>query len=509
MNIAVRVDASERIGTGHFMRCLTLADALKERGSQIRFICRQLPEHFIEMLAAKGYGYFPLTSIPDRAAADDLFHSSWLGTSQYADAQDTLRALSDRSWHWLIVDHYALDSRWESIVHQNVHPKAPKILVIDDLADRKHDCDVLLDQNFYLDIESRYTGKVAAHCRLLLGPRYALLREEFRLVRKSTCPRTGPVKRILIFFGGIDRNNHTGTAMAAIAQLNIPGLEVDVVIGVQHPCRQQIERECVRYGFHCHVQTMRMAELMAKADLAIGAGGSASWERCCLGLPALAIRTADNQDKLIADSMASGLVYAPDMEENIDTLLPVHIKILQEYDYLRYVLSCNGMETVDGLGAMRVIEHMGINSVEVRVATQDDSDKIFEWRNHPQIRAVSREGNLISREEHQLWFKSVLCNPDRVLLIGQHNGSPLGVVRFDVQRNMAEVSIYLIPGTHHPRQGSLLLKSAEEWLIANRPHVSGIRANVVGGNIPSERLFSGGGYLVESTWYSKRIHVNG
>jgi UDP-2,4-diacetamido-2,4,6-trideoxy-beta-L-altropyranose hydrolase len=131
-------------------------------------------------------------------------------------------------------------------------------------------------------METRYIGKVPNHCRLLLGPRYALLRDEFRRLRDEVKPRTGPVKWILVFFGGMDVDNFTGKALQALVNLGHEDLQVDVVIGAQHPAREAIEATCDRYGYQCHVQTSNMAELMARADLAIGAGGSASWERCCL-----------------------------------------------------------------------------------------------------------------------------------------------------------------------------------------------------------------------------------
>ena len=173
MNIAFRVDASTQIGTGHFMRCLTLADALKQHGAKIRFASRHMPEYLRDMLVVKGHEFMLLDSSPSDAISDGLSHANWLGTSQHADAQDTVQALSGQTWDWLIVDHYALDARWESALRQT----AKNIFVIDDIADRQHDCDVLLDQNLYADMDSRYTGKVPAHCQLLLGPRYALLRD--------------------------------------------------------------------------------------------------------------------------------------------------------------------------------------------------------------------------------------------------------------------------------------------------------------------------------------------
>ena len=198
MNIAFRVDASGQIGTGHFMRCLTLAENLHFKGVVIRFVSRHLPEYLREMLFEKGYELILLNGAFSDSIKDDLPHSHWLECSQQRDAQDSAQALSDRTWDWLIVDHYALDTRWESVMRQGVK----KILVIDDIADRQHDCELLLDQNFYTDMHARYTGKVPAQCKLLIGPRYALLREEFRLLRQQLKPRTGPVKRIHVFFWG-------------------------------------------------------------------------------------------------------------------------------------------------------------------------------------------------------------------------------------------------------------------------------------------------------------------
>jgi UDP-2,4-diacetamido-2,4,6-trideoxy-beta-L-altropyranose hydrolase len=354
-SIAFRVDASSQIGTGHFMRCLTLADILKQQGAQIRFVSRHMPEHLKDMLATKGCEFILLQSKPTQTISTDLFHAQWLGTSQQADAQETSRALSDHKWDWLIVDHYALDGHWESALRQS----AQNILVIDDIADRQHDCDVLLDQNFYTDMNSRYSGKVPSHCQLLLGPRYSLLRDEFRQVREQLKSRTGPVKRILIFFGGIDADNYTGRAIEALSKISIPEPYVDVVIGPQHPCRTQIESLCIKHGFSCHVQTNRMAELVAAADLGVGAGGSACWERCCLGLPTLTLCIAENQQRLIQDSAHSGLLYTPVLGPDVISGLLCHLQALIENPGLRALISRSGMATVDGRGSLRVLRKMG------------------------------------------------------------------------------------------------------------------------------------------------------
>lgn len=502
MNIALRVDASNEIGTGHFMRCLTLADAFKQRGANIRFVSRHMPDHLRDMLSTKGHEFALLNGIPGEEIANDTSHTHWLGVSQAQDAIDTSHALSDQAWDWLVVDHYALDARWESVLRQT----AKSILAIDDIADRQHDCDVLLDQNFYVDMNIRYTGKVSAHCQLLLGPRYALLRDGFRQLREQIKPRTGSVKRILVFFGGIDTDNYTSIAIEALANTNTHDLYVDVVIGSQHPHRKQIEAACNDHGFTCHVQTNRMAELMAAADLAIGAGGSATWERCCLGLPALAICVADNQSKQIADAASEGLLYAPELKDELILVVKRHLSALMENSHLRHVISRNGMQAVDGRGVLRVVGNLRRTSIEIRVARHDDSQKLFEWRNHQTIRAVSRNTDLIDLESHKKWFASVLAAPDKSLLIGQCNGEPIGVVRFDISGDEAEVSIYLIPGIKQSGYGSGLLHNAERWFTANRPEVNKLRAHVFDGNEPSKQLFLGAGYQVESTSYLKALH---
>lgn len=504
MAIAFRVDASPQIGTGHFMRCLTLADALKQRGVQTRFVSRHMPEHLRGMLAAGGHEFEQLTSLPCNGF-DCLSHSHWLGTSQADDAQDTIQSLSDQTWDWLIVDHYALDARWESMLRET----ARNILAIDDIADRQHDCDVLLDQNFYADMETRYAGKVPAHCRLLIGPRYALLREEFRQLRGQVTPRTGPVKRVLVFFGGVDASNCTARAIEALANIGSHGLHVDVVIGAQNPFREQIEAECVRYGFRCYVQTNLMAKLIAEADLAVGAGGSVTWERCCLGLPTLAICASENQSRQIADAASEGLIYAPELKGELSLMVRRHVSALMENCHLRCFISRNGMQAVDGRGVMRVVGSLGCADVEIRVATPDDSPKLFEWRNHPAIRSVSRSTGLIDWESHQKWLTSVLANSGKVLLVGQRQGLPVGVVRFDMRGDEAEVSIYLIPGAKLSGQGQDLLRSAEQWLSRNHPGVCKVCAHVLGGNERSQRLFLDAGYQVGSTFYSKRLLSNG
>jgi len=354
--IAIRTDATSKIGTGHFMRCLTLANELKQRGARIRFVSRDLPVYLRDMLATKGIELALLSSEATENQRGDLAHSHWLGVSQQQDADDTIQALSDQSWDWLVIDHYALDARWESALRAT----AKRIMVIDDIADRKHDCDLLLDQNYYSDMRTRYIGKVSVHCQLLLGPRYALLRDEFQKLRKKVKPRAGSVKRILVFFGGVDADNYTGLAIEALAGVAIGEIQVDVVIGALHPNLSQIELACTEHRYLCHVQTTNMAELMAAADLAIGAGGAASWERCCMGLPALLVALAENQIEIAKalDSIGACVYIGTEETVNSSTIQCAMTNLMENHDQLKSI-SEHALSLVDGMGVERVCQEMG------------------------------------------------------------------------------------------------------------------------------------------------------
>ncbi len=288
------------------MRCFTLANKLKQHGVQIRFISRHLPDYSCEILHKSGYEFIRLNSNSIDEDEDELTHSHWLGRSQEADAKETIKTLSDRVWDWIIVDHYALDARWEVMLRGS----ARHIFVIDDLADRIHDCDLLLDQNIYADIDTRYQNRVTEHTQLLLGPRYVLLREEFQRLRKVARIRTGSVKRLLVIFGGVDSDNYTGRVIEALINIEFVDLCVDVVIGAQHPFREQIISDCLRHGYFCHLQTNRIAELMSGADLAIGACGFTSYEIAAMQLPAILIPVTDIQAAVAKGLAERGIVYA-------------------------------------------------------------------------------------------------------------------------------------------------------------------------------------------------------
>lgn len=351
--IAIRVDASEQIGTGHFMRCLTLADELKQHGVKIRFVSRYLTDHSREMLRERGYEFIGLNSKSVEGDIDELTHAHWLGGSQQVDAKETISVLSDSVWDWMIVDHYALDARWETMLRES----AKHILVIDDLADREHDCDVLLDQNFHADMETRYQGRVPSYCQLLLGPHYVLLREEFQAFRNSAKIRTGSVKRLLVIFGGVDADNLTGLVLEVLANLEPAKLEVDVVIGAQHPCREQIISDCSRLGYVCHLQTNRMAELMQNADLAIGACGFTSYEFAAMKLPAILIPVTEIQASVAQGLSNKGVAYGlPLLGANAAEGISAALNKMMASDSYRTAMSLACQNFLDADGVDRVVD---------------------------------------------------------------------------------------------------------------------------------------------------------
>ena len=504
MKILFRTDASAQIGTGHVMRCCTLAEALLESGAQIRFVSRHLPSSLEKMLREKG---FELSLLGDEEPDGELDaysvpHAHWLGASQMADAKATLRVIDGDKQDWVVVDHYALDASWERQLRQG----AKNIMVIDDLADRKHDCDLLLDQNFYHDQESRYLNLVPKTCQMLLGPGYALLRKEFAKQRVNARVRTGEVKQALVFFGGVDLHDYTTQTILALSELENTNFAVDVVIGAEHANRAGISDLCKKFGYQLHVQSTKMAELMSMADLAIGAGGGAVWERACMMLPTLSIPIAENQVMQLADLAKAGILYTFDTEKFTREAIKRHGFALIENHSLRYLLSSNSALLVDGRGAEKVAKRLSlVSSIAIREATLSDENDLFLWRNHPSIRNISFNKNEISSEQHANWFKGILASESNLLLIGEYEGRSVGVVRFDVVDTVAEVSIYLIQKSENKGMGLSLLQSAELWLKKNKKHIRAIKASVIESNDISHRFFIRAGFQPVSRSYRKEL----
>lgn len=361
MSVAFRVDASLDIGTGHVMRCLTLADALTASGAECRFICREHPGHLIEHIRNKGYrvdalpvGASLLAMEGGTHPRDTPPHAHWLNCPWETDAADTRAILSQDEPDWLVVDHYALDARWE----QALQGSYKKLLVIDDLADRPHACDLLLDQNPGRE-PGDYEALVPAHCRRLIGPRYALLRPEFAALRDYSLQRrrTPQLKHLLITMGGIDQPNATGKVLETLKTCPLPtDSQITVVMGASAPWLEQVRSVAATMPWTTTVRVniSNMAQVMADSDLAIGAAGGTSWERCCLGLPTLLIVLAENQREAAHFLEKQQAVETLELHEGLSGQLQKKIALLLSQADIMMSMTKHASEITDGQGCKRV-----------------------------------------------------------------------------------------------------------------------------------------------------------
>lgn len=325
--VAIRVDASLHIGAGHVMRCLTLAVALRSENFDCFFICRDFPGNLIALIQQAG---FLVKVLPSGADSSDIcgsnlqlhsfFEAAWLD-----DSKGTLKAV-DEGVDWLIVDHYYLDDRWE----KNVSSICKDIMVIDDLANRHHYCTLLLDQNLGR-IPRDYLNLIPAKAKLLIGPSYALIRPIFGEVRSKSLSlrrRKPKISKLMISMGGVDLDNYTLRILQQIKPGWLPSdCVINVVMGPKAPWIENVIAfaKTMPWKVDVLINVSDMAKLMAESDLAIGAAGSTSWERCCVGLPSFICVLAENQQEVAGELVALGaakeIVFESNAVSNLDALL--------------------------------------------------------------------------------------------------------------------------------------------------------------------------------------------
>ncbi len=343
------------------VRCLSLADELRARGLKPHFVCRTHPGDMMMSIRQRGYDVMVLPAQPAHlqptveADNSQLAHANWLGSTWEEDADQTRCAIQAIKPELLVIDHYAIDIRWEKVLQ----PHAGRMMAIDDLADRKHECDFLLDQNWFGDDTfHRYRGMIPDRCVAMLGPGYALLKPEYASLRAQMPPRNGKVERILVFMGGSDPTNETGKVLDALTHPELAHLYVDVVIGVNHPDPQGISRQAAaRPATHVHSGLPSLAEWMVRADLMISAGGSTSWERMCLGLPAIVIGVAANQMVTNTAMHTAGYINFLGESSRIsaEIIADAVAQCLQETEKLKQ-MSRMGQDLVPGTGTKRVCD---------------------------------------------------------------------------------------------------------------------------------------------------------
>lgn len=511
--IAIRVDSSVEIGSGHVMRSLTLANQLRKAGSEVYFIVRQMPETMIDLIS-NSLNY-SIVQMPERTNTifapvenNSPFHASWLGCSWTTDAEDTLQAIhSVGGVDVLVVDHYGIDARWEKFLHQCVR----LLCVIDDLADRPHDCDVLLDQDYFNEPTLRYKGLIPSHAVAFLGPAYALLRDEFYIAAQQIRPRT-EIRHVLVFYGASDIHNLTTLTLKALSDPSYKNITIDVIIGSTNPHSSSIETMAAEMPHvRLHKQVNNMADFMSHADLSFGACGTTTWERCLLGLPAIVTVLAANQKEPSEQLAQLGVVT------NIGNVHDVTVdKIQLAFDYLlknpktlysmsqksRKLMTKSSDKFSDYLTGILPFK---TNKYILRPASKSDEENLLSWRNQPDVRAWSRSQDLITPQQHSNWLSEILTSRHQYLFIGFREDYPVGVVRLDERFDCGEISIYLTPLGHGKSNGTGLLSTLESWVIQHMRHIRKLTALVLDENIRSHSLFQKNGFVFNSGIYEKRI----
>ncbi|MDB4346482.1 UDP-2,4-diacetamido-2,4,6-trideoxy-beta-L-altropyranose hydrolase [bacterium] len=445
-HILFRCDASLLIGSGHVIRCRTLARELQRRGAEVSFLCRRQPGDLISLLQKE----FEVLALPEQPLSScvglqsrDLY-GAWLGCSQDTDAFQCLEVLAQAGItcvSWLVADHYGLDTRWEAQLMAGLSGAniSPKVLVIDDLADRPHEADLLLDQNFFGEATNqRYQKLVPQHCRQLLGPHYALLGPEYAQLH-PLLPARKELRRVLVFFGGVDPANLTGRALEALLDPALADLAVDVVLGRQSHYNQVVDELVARRPLtKQHLPLPSLVGLIARADLAIGACGATTWERACLGLPSLVVATSANQLSFAQalDQAGHLRLLGDEVSVTVEQIRSELLALIAEP-----LTNKAGSGLTDGWGNARVAMAMlgEQGAISLRPATERDEALLLRWANDRQARADSFSPKLIAPTDHHHWFQKGLADSNRLLMIAlTMDGCPIGQIQFDRQPDTDE-----------------------------------------------------------------------
>lgn len=527
--VAIRVDASPGIGLGHVMRCLTLANALTEQGFESVFFARVMIEDMKRKLGEAGHR---LVMLPEGGPQPGPTpYGSWLGTTEEHDAEvlgGHMKALQPQI---IVVDHYALGIAWERAMRSSTD-QSPLILAFDDLS-RPHDCDIALDATLGRSPDD-YADLVPDHCRVLTGPRHALLRPDFAAERPASLRRRDEafaagtsVQALLIFMGGADSEDCTGWTLRGLCELPLsPDVELHVVTGPAYPHQDSLMRYAEQSGrsITLHRNVSEMAALMSGMDLVLGAAGSSSWERCCLGVPAINLVLADNQKEAAqalsrTGACVDGGVYEPRndprgwAEAKVAPLLK---------PAATHPVSLAAREVTDGNGAARVVttiktEWSNGASLHLRSTRLDDAELLFKWQQDPRTRRFSPVRQAPTWEEHQLWIRQKLEDPDSSFYIAFKGDRDCGAVRLDrteapspplgQQRSWREVSISIAPELHGQGLATSTLKRLQE--IHNDEVLV---ARIFEDNTASIRLFSSAGFRPYAPQYfvwDPSLHKNG
>ena len=346
-NIFIRVDSGSDVGLGHVMRCFALAESINTMNFNVYFISKKIRGNIIKRIENDGYKVFHLNS--------KVLKSSKLDWKM--DALETTKIIQrfKNEKNLLLVDNYELSKMWETSLKSVVD----KIIIIDDFSNRSHNCNLFIDQNLHTGKIDR-NKKYSKNCKKLLGPKYALLRNEFAENRKNVKNRSGKINRILISFGGSDEKNQTLISLKAIKKLAGEKINVDVIVGEPNKNKTKIKKICSSIeNLTYYQQPKNIAKIMKRADLAIGAGGIITWERCCLGLPSIVSIVSKNQEDMVNAVSRKGCLINLGKAERLTSEDYLNaIKNLNPGKLVHMQKKC--MKLVDGKGAERVAKQISL-----------------------------------------------------------------------------------------------------------------------------------------------------
>lgn len=476
-NLIIRADSGARIGAGHIMRCIALAQCYKARGGQVTFITNCQSSAIKQRLLREGFRIVSLSQpYPDPA--------DWAVTTQ------ELKACPDS---WFVADGYNFDSKYQ----RRIKDLGYKLLVIDDMAELDHYyADLILNQNIYAQ-QLRYSFD--SYTRLLLGTNYALLRTEF-LEYKSRPDIPELARKILITLGGSDPDNVTLKIIRALKIVNIDNMEVVIVLGPENIHREEIENElrCAPFSHHLKLSVPDMSEVLAWADMAISAGGSTLWEIAYMGLPCLMIILTQNQainaQKLAASEIILNLGWHDSVSE---VQIARSIEKVIKSKKMREEMSLRSRSLVDGAGRERVVEFMMPMKLSLRSVLEEDREIIWKWANDAETRAVSFFPEFIPWDEHLKWFKSKLDNQKCFFYLAvNQNGIPIGQVRVERNKDKAVISVSIDKIFRGCGYGSVVIGMASQMFFRACDE-SFINAYIKQSNKASECAFINAGYKKE------------
>ncbi|MDH3208981.1 MAG: UDP-2,4-diacetamido-2,4,6-trideoxy-beta-L-altropyranose hydrolase [Burkholderiaceae bacterium] len=495
LRIALRADASTLCGTGHVRRCLSLAAALREIGAEVRLVTRRLGLDMSAMACMAGVDSHLLSAPTSTFASHDKVpHATWAGVDWRQDAAQTTDALLAWEPDCVVVDHYAFDARWHRHVADQL---GARIAAIDDLADRSLEVQYLIDHNLSRDHHEKYRTWIGPHTTVLGGPRFALLGPSYSTLQPLRVDDT--VNSIGIFMGGVDAANLSTLALQACREYAGFTGPIEIAATPAYPHLAFLAGLACRWPDTTVVCDLPdLSGFFTRHDLQIGAGGGATWERCCAGAPTLTLTAAANQRAVIpalADLGAVATLEYKDGEEYSPEVIGLAVSALLNHPARRRNLARCARALVDGLGARRVAFALAAGSLKLRRALPSDAVRTFAWRNHPSTRRFSRDSRELTLEEHRNWWQSMLADRQHVLFVADLGPYDVGVLRLDLDGEDAEISVYLDPAFTGLGLGQAMLRAAQRWARDNpTPAIKRLVAHILPSNAVSRKAFTSVGF---------------